>query len=152
MATHSNILAWRISWTEEPDGLPSMALQNRSDMTSVAEHACTYTHIHIYTHIYTQRYRHVYLVPLVLWFDCFRLYLKLSVPWKQQIPWPDILFWWCQGADEMSEGLRGVCGLLSHLPSHLSNRTHPLQKPPPTPVSEVGIPSTQSKIIYFSSI
>ena len=21
MATHSNILAWRVSWTEEPDGL-----------------------------------------------------------------------------------------------------------------------------------
>ena len=27
MATHSNILAWRISWTEEPDGLESMGLQ-----------------------------------------------------------------------------------------------------------------------------
>ena len=24
MATHSNILAWRVSWTEEPDGLLSM--------------------------------------------------------------------------------------------------------------------------------
>ena len=24
MATHSNILAWRIPWTEEPDGLQSM--------------------------------------------------------------------------------------------------------------------------------
>ena len=27
MATHSNILAWRISWTEEPGGLQSMGLQ-----------------------------------------------------------------------------------------------------------------------------
>ena len=27
MATHSNILAWEISQTEEPDGLQSMALQ-----------------------------------------------------------------------------------------------------------------------------
>ena len=26
MANHSNILAWRISWTEEPDGLLSMGL------------------------------------------------------------------------------------------------------------------------------
>ena len=26
MATHSNILAWRILWTEEPDGLPPMGL------------------------------------------------------------------------------------------------------------------------------
>ena len=27
MATHSSILAWRILWTEEPDGLQSMRLQ-----------------------------------------------------------------------------------------------------------------------------
>ena len=26
MATHSSILAWRIPWTEEPDGLQSMGL------------------------------------------------------------------------------------------------------------------------------
>ena len=27
MATHSNILAWKIPWTEEPGGLQSMRLQ-----------------------------------------------------------------------------------------------------------------------------
>ena len=27
MATHSNIAAWRIPWTEEHDGLQSMGLQ-----------------------------------------------------------------------------------------------------------------------------
>ena len=27
MATHSSILAWRVSWTEEPGGLQSMGLQ-----------------------------------------------------------------------------------------------------------------------------
>ena len=27
MATHSSILAWRIPWTEEPDGLQSMRSQ-----------------------------------------------------------------------------------------------------------------------------
>ena len=27
MATHSSILAWRIPWTEEPGGLPSMGLR-----------------------------------------------------------------------------------------------------------------------------
>ena len=27
MATHSSVLAWRISWTEGPGGLPSMELQ-----------------------------------------------------------------------------------------------------------------------------
>ena len=32
MATHSSILAWEISWTEEPGGLQSMASQE-SDTT-----------------------------------------------------------------------------------------------------------------------
>ena len=32
MATHSSILAWKISWTEEPGGLPSTGLQE-SDTT-----------------------------------------------------------------------------------------------------------------------
>ena len=27
MATHSSILAWRIPWTEEPDGLQAIGLQ-----------------------------------------------------------------------------------------------------------------------------
>ena len=27
IATHSSILAWRIPWTEEPGGLPSMGSQ-----------------------------------------------------------------------------------------------------------------------------
>ena len=27
MGTHTSILAWRIPWTEEPDGLPSMGSQ-----------------------------------------------------------------------------------------------------------------------------
>ena len=27
MATHSRILAWKIPWTEKPDGLQSMGLQ-----------------------------------------------------------------------------------------------------------------------------
>ena len=32
MATHSNILAWEIPWTEEPGGLQSMGWQE-SDVT-----------------------------------------------------------------------------------------------------------------------
>ena len=32
IATHSNILAWKIPWTEEPGGLQSMGSQE-SDMT-----------------------------------------------------------------------------------------------------------------------
>ena len=38
MATHSSILAWKIQWTEEPDGLQSMGLQE--------SHMTEHTHIH----------------------------------------------------------------------------------------------------------
>ena len=38
MATHSNILAWRIPWTEGPGGLPSMGLQSWTWLS-----ACTRT-------------------------------------------------------------------------------------------------------------
>ena len=33
MVTHSNILDWRIPWTEEPGGLPSMGLQSRTRLS-----------------------------------------------------------------------------------------------------------------------
>ena len=32
MATHSSIVAWRILWTEEPGGLPSMGLQSQTQL------------------------------------------------------------------------------------------------------------------------
>ena len=37
IATHSSILAWRIPWTEKPDGLQSMASQERE--TQLSTHA-----------------------------------------------------------------------------------------------------------------
>ena len=42
MATHSSILAWRISWTEGPGGLQSFGSQ-RVDMTErLSMRACSY--------------------------------------------------------------------------------------------------------------
>ena len=42
MATHSSILAWRISWTEEPGGLQSMGSQRvRHDWTTNTPTCCT---------------------------------------------------------------------------------------------------------------
>ena len=48
MATHSSILAWEISWTEEPDGLQSMGLERvvhnlatRHAYTHRATHHCS---------------------------------------------------------------------------------------------------------------
>ena len=31
MKTHSQIIAWKIPWTEEPGGLQSIGLQSRND-------------------------------------------------------------------------------------------------------------------------
>ena len=39
MAAHSSALAWRIPWTEEPGGLPSMGLQRVSHAGLNYEHA-----------------------------------------------------------------------------------------------------------------
>ena len=33
MATHSNILAWRIPWTEEPGGQQSMGSQSQTGLS-----------------------------------------------------------------------------------------------------------------------
>ena len=34
MATHSSILAWKISWTREPGGLQSMVLQSQARLSN----------------------------------------------------------------------------------------------------------------------
>ena len=39
MATHSNILAWRIPWTEKPGGLSCMGSQRVR--TEATQHTCT---------------------------------------------------------------------------------------------------------------
>ena len=43
MATHSSILAWRLPWTEEPDGLQSMGSQRvRQDLAIEHMHEAGY--------------------------------------------------------------------------------------------------------------
>ena len=46
-ATHSSILAWRISWTEEPGRLQSMRLQK--SRTRLSTHTRTHAHTHTHT-------------------------------------------------------------------------------------------------------
>ena len=41
MATHSNIVAWRIPWTEEPGSLQSMVSQVRHDLVTKPPHIDT---------------------------------------------------------------------------------------------------------------
>ena len=42
MAAHSSILAWRISWTEEPGGLQSTLGYTESEMAEAPWQACTH--------------------------------------------------------------------------------------------------------------
>ena len=48
MATYSSILAWTISWTEEPGGLQSMGWQR------VRHNENAYTCVRVCTHTHTQ--------------------------------------------------------------------------------------------------
>ena len=41
METHSSILAWKIQWTEESDGLQFIGLQ-RVKRAQVTDHTCTH--------------------------------------------------------------------------------------------------------------
>ena len=43
MATHSSILAWRISWTEEPGGLQFMGSQSQEQLKQLSMHAYMHT-------------------------------------------------------------------------------------------------------------
>ena len=49
MATDSNMLGWRIPWTEEPGGLQSLGLQ-RVGHSFILTHTHTHTHTHAHTH------------------------------------------------------------------------------------------------------
>ena len=53
LATHSSILAWRVSWTEEPGRLWAIGSQrvghDRSNL-ALAIHTDTHTHKHTHTH------------------------------------------------------------------------------------------------------
>ena len=61
MAAHSSIVAWRILWTEEPSGLPSMGLHrvghDRSDLAAAAaavNYLITFKYIYIYIWCFSQ--------------------------------------------------------------------------------------------------
>ena len=46
MATHSNILAWKIPCTEKPGRLQSMGSQSQTQLTMCNTHTHTQTHTH----------------------------------------------------------------------------------------------------------
>ena len=87
MATHSSILAWKISWTEKPRWAAVFFPEKFNGQRSlvgyspwnckeldITEH--THTHTHIDTHIYIiSTHMCVYIVAVVV-----RVYMQLNVP------------------------------------------------------------------------
>ena len=69
IATHSNILAWRIPWTEEPGGLQSIGSQKSwTPLNQLSMQAYIYTHTH--THIYTYTYKDCSYINILLCKKC----------------------------------------------------------------------------------
>ena len=67
--THSSSLGWRIPWTEEPGGLQSMGLQNRTRLTNKAQYNSWPNRCHImlkHAHIQTHTQMQVYMHTLIL--------------------------------------------------------------------------------------
>ena len=54
MATHSNILAWEISCTEEPDKLQSMGLQSWTQLSD-QQFPCIYTEAGKMVNLFTEQ-------------------------------------------------------------------------------------------------
>ena len=78
MATQTNILAWRIPWTEEPGRLQSIGLQRIGHdwVTHARTHTRTHTHTHTHTHTW----------------GCWCLF---HLSWFQLVTHPPQHFSWC---------------------------------------------------------
>ena len=89
LTTHSSILAWEISWTEEPRWLQSTASQRVGH-----NWACTHTHSHILFGHYDNYLVFCYLVYLerfswwLRWLSiCLQCGRPRFDPWVGKIPW-----------------------------------------------------------------
>ena len=89
MTVHSSILAWEISWTEEPGGLQLMGSQRGEHNLAIKQQQQIYiyihTHIYIfltYIYIYILIYMYIYAVTIDIYILIhiffFRLFSILS--------------------------------------------------------------------------
>ena len=61
MVTHSSMLVWRLSWTEEPGGLQSMKSQSQIITERLRVHTQTHTHTHTQLFCMVQIEMHIIL-------------------------------------------------------------------------------------------
>ena len=83
MATHSSILAWKIPWTEKPDGLQSMGVTK--SWTQL------HTHIHIYYVLRLASLRIIEILPRFLFQSLseFIPHDRLKHKWHAYLPHVD---------------------------------------------------------------
>ena len=82
MATHSNILAWRIPWTEEPGGLQSMGLHR------VRHNWVSDTHTHAHAHTHARAHTHT---SALLELQLVQLTVQILGPISLQITWANCI-------------------------------------------------------------
>ena len=77
MATHSSTLAWRIPWTQEPGGLPSMGSHRVGhDWSDLAAAAITDFNLYRYTNHFLPLYRVIiFNMPYSLYYTRFKFLL-----------------------------------------------------------------------------
>ena len=99
MATHSDILAWRIPWTEEPGGVQSRGLQKVGHDWGLT---LSLSHLHINLHISSQQYCESDIVIPIL--KMKKLRLTENVIWPSALPQVKMLFLFSRWV--MSDSLR----------------------------------------------
>ena len=108
IATHSGILAWRISWTEEL-GYCSPWDCKKSDTTEAIENV--YTHPPLHTHTHTHTHTHICVYVYMVWGSqgkdpevvCHSLlqwtsFCQTSPPWPIRPGWPHTAWLWVRQA------------------------------------------------------
>ena len=83
-ATHSKILAWRMSWTEEPGRLQSMGSQRIKHDWAVNTHSYAHTHTHTLVIVYIlvlayYMYYISYISYLHFTFQFFNVFESISI-------------------------------------------------------------------------
>ena len=72
MATHSSILAWRIPWTEEPDGLQFTEMQSQTQLNIWSVTTFISEYMHSEKMIYSQDFQ---------WSSSFRIHAPNTRGW-----------------------------------------------------------------------
>ena len=84
MATHSNVLSWRISWTEEPSRLQSMGLQKVGQYWATSISLCVFIHIVKFSVLILWKMSLVVWFCRLLWICSLLWILSVQFSWVTQ--------------------------------------------------------------------